>query len=84
MLSDVNPTRMELLRLKKRLSLAQRGHKLLKDKRDELMRQLLEMIGAVKNLRMSIENEFQSILESFILAKAIIVPSQTEQSLMVS
>ena len=84
MLSDVNPTRMELLRLKKRLSLAQRGHKLLKDKRDELMRQLLEMIGAVKNLRMSIENEFQSILESFILAKAIMGPRQTEQALIVS
>ena len=84
MLSDVNPTRMELLRLKKRLSLALRGHKLLKDKRDELMRQLLEMIGAVKNLRMSIENEFQSILESFILAKAIMGPRQTEQALMVS
>ena len=84
MLSDVNPTRMELLRLKKRLSLALRGHKLLKDKRDELMRQLLEMIGSVKNMRMSIENEFQSILESFILAKAIMGPRQTEQALMVS
>jgi len=84
MLSDVNPTRMELLRLKKRLSLAQRGHKLLKDKRDELMRQLLEMIDAVKNLRMSIENEFQSILESFILAKAIMGPKQTEQALIIS
>ncbi|MHB1346293.1 MAG: V-type ATP synthase subunit D [Candidatus Humimicrobiaceae bacterium] len=84
MLTDVNPTRMELLRLKKRLSLAYRGHKLLKDKRDELMRQLLEMIGSVKNLRMSIENEFQSILESFILAKAIMGPRQTEQALAVS
>ena len=84
MLSGVNPTRMELLRLKKRLSLAQRGHKLLKDKRDELMRQLLEMIGSVKNLRMSIENEFQSILESFILAKALMGPKQTEQALAIS
>ena len=84
MLSGVNPTRMELLRLKKRLSLAQRGHKLLKDKRDELMRQLLEMIGSVKNLRMSIENEFQSILESFILAKALMGPRQTEQALIIS
>lgn len=84
MLLDINPTRMELLRLKKRLALAIRGHKLLKDKRDELMRQLLEMIDSVKNLRMAIENEFQQILESFILAKAFMGPNQTEQALIVS
>ena len=41
---NVNPTRMELTRLKKQLSTALRGHKLLKDKRDELMRQFLDMI----------------------------------------
>lgn len=84
MLQGVNPTRMELLRLKKRLVIAQRGHKLLKDKRDELMRKLLEMIDDVKSLRLSIENEFQSILESFILAKAIMGPFQTEQALLLS
>ncbi|NQT67226.1 MAG: V-type ATP synthase subunit D, partial [Actinobacteria bacterium] len=53
MLLNVNATRMELLRLKKRLNLAWRGHKLLKDKRDELMRQLLEVIDRVKELRFS-------------------------------
>lgn len=84
MLQGVNPTRMELLRLKKRLVIAQRGHKLLKDKRDELMRKLLEMIDDVKSLRLLIENEFQSILESFILAKAIMGPFQTEQALLLS
>lgn len=41
---NVNPTRMELTRLKKRLTTARRGHKLLKDKRDELMRQFLEAV----------------------------------------
>jgi len=84
MLTGINPTRMELLRLKKRLVIAQRGHKLLKDKRDELMRKLLEMIEDVKVLRLSIENEFQSILESFMLARAKMGPFQTEQALLLS
>jgi len=83
MLANVNPTRMELLRLRKRLTLAERGHKLLKDKRDELMRQLLGMIDEVKTLRLSIENEFQSILEGFMLAKAKMGPYQTEQALLI-
>ncbi|NLC74419.1 MAG: V-type ATP synthase subunit D, partial [Clostridiales bacterium] len=42
--TNVNPTRMELTRLKKKLSTARRGHKILKDKRDELMRQFLELV----------------------------------------
>ena len=82
MLLDVNATRMELLRLRKRLNLARRGHKLLKDKRDELMRQLLEVIDRVKELRFSIEKEFQSILERFVLAKAAMGPYQVEQELL--
>ena len=48
---NVNPTRMELTRLKKQLATALRGHKLLKDKRDELMRQFLDMIRETKTLR---------------------------------
>lgn len=82
MLANVNATRMELLRLKKRLNLAWRGHKLLKDKRDELMRQLLEVIDEVKELRLSIEKEFQSIVERFVLARASISPYQVEQELL--
>lgn len=82
MLANVNATRMELLRLKKRLNLAWRGHKLLKDKRDELMRQLLEVIYEVKELRLSIEKEFQSIVERFVLARASIGPYQVEQELL--
>ena len=83
MLANVNPTRMELLRLKKRLVLAKRGHKLLKDKRDELMRQLLEMIDEVKTLRFSIENDFQEILEKFLLGKARMGPSSAETALLI-
>ncbi len=82
MLAGVNATRMELLRLKKRLNLARRGHKLLKDKRDELMRQLLAIIDEVKELRLSIEKEFQSILERFVMAKAAVGSLQTEQELL--
>lgn len=82
MLLNVNPTRMELLRLRRRLSLARRGHKLLKDKRDELMRQWLGVIDEVKELRFSIEKEFQSILEKFVMAKAGAGSRQTEQELL--
>jgi len=83
MLARVNATRMELLRLKKRLQLASRGHKLLKDKRDELMRQLLEIIDEVKEMRLSVESEFNAILEQFVLAKARMGPSQIEQALLI-
>ncbi len=82
MLIDVNPTRMELLRIKKRLLIAQRGHKLLKDKQDELLRQLLLMINEVKELRINIEKDFHLILEGFMLAKAKMGPFQTEQELI--
>ena len=49
--THVNPTRMELTRLKRKLQTALRGHKLLKDKRDELMRQFLELVRENKALR---------------------------------
>ena len=50
MKAQVNATRMELLNLKKRILIARRGHKLLKDKRDELIRQFLEMIKGYRPL----------------------------------
>ena len=58
---NVNPTRMELTRLKKQLSTALRGHKLLKDKRDELMRQFLDMIRETKTLREEVEERLKSV-----------------------
>jgi V/A-type H+-transporting ATPase subunit D len=82
MLSNVNATRMELLRLRKRSNLARRGHKLLKDKRDELMRQWLKIIDEVKELRFSVEKGFQSVLERFVLAKASTGSNQVEQELL--
>ena len=54
--TQINPTRMELTRLKKKLTTAVRGHKLLKDKRDELMRQFLDMVRENKRLREKVED----------------------------
>ena len=51
----VNPTRMELTNLKRKLNTARRGHKLLKDKRDELMRRFLELVRENKELRKKVE-----------------------------
>ena len=51
----VNPTRMELTRLKNRLKVAARGHKLLKDKRDEMVRRFMQLIRENKSLREQVE-----------------------------
>lgn len=67
----VNPTRMELRRLKLRLQTAVRGHKLLKDKSDEMIRRFVEYAKQNKELRQDIEVELASALQSFVLAKAI-------------
>ncbi len=67
----VNPTRMELSKLKKRLVVARRGHKLLKDKRDELMKQFLELVRANKELRESVEQRIGEVYDSFLIASAI-------------
>ena len=66
----VNPTRMELTRLKRKLVTATRGHKLLKDKRDELMRQFLELVRENKSLRESVEAGIEAANKNFVLAKA--------------
>ncbi len=68
--TQVNPTRMELTRLKKKLSTAMRGHKLLKDKRDELMRQFLDLVRVNKALREKVEAGIQLANKNFVLARA--------------
>lgn len=68
--TQVNPTRMELTRLKKKLVTAVRGHKLLKDKRDELMRQFLDKVRENKVLREEVETALVSANQNFMLARA--------------
>ena len=68
--AQVNPTRMELTRLKKKLATASRGHKLLKDKRDELMRQFLDMARENMALREKVEAGIAAANTNFVVAKA--------------
>ncbi len=67
---QVNPTRMELTKLKRKLVTAIRGHKLLKDKRDELMRQFLAKVRENKELREKVEEGIQEANKKFLLAKS--------------
>ena len=75
--TQVNPTRMELTRQKKKLATATRGHKLLKDKRDELMRQFLELVRENKALREKVEEGLEAVNKNFVLARA----SSSDQAL---
>ena len=68
--SQIIPTRMELAKQKKKLATATRGHKLLKDKRDELMRQFLELVRENKALREKVEAALQAANKNFVLAEA--------------
>ena len=79
---NVNPTRMELSRLKARLITAQRGHKLLKDKRDELMKQFLDLVQNNRELRLRVEKALVRANQSFAAASAAIDQDTLEEALM--
>ena len=78
----VSPTRMELTRLKGKLRTAQRGHKLLKDKRDELMKQFLETVREVRALRAEVEAELMTVHGAFTVASALMSSEAMEQALL--
>ena len=78
----VNPTRMELTRLKGRLKTARRGHKLLKDKRDELMKQFLEVVRRNRALRAKVEQGLQEANAALTVASAIMGPEALETALL--
>lgn len=80
--TQVNPTRMELTKLKKKLSTATRGHKLLKDKRDELMRQFLDMVRENKVLREKVEAGIHAANKNFLLARSAMPDEIINVSLM--
>lgn len=83
---NVNPTRMELSKLKKKLQSARRGHKLLKDKRDELMRQFMILIKENRQLRSEVETAIAeadkymavagSVMQREVLETALMIPKQ--------
>ena len=75
---NVNPTRMELRTLKDRLNMAIRGHKLLKDKADEKVRQFMLYIRENKRLREEVEKDISEALKSFLLASAVTSPESME------
>jgi V/A-type H+-transporting ATPase subunit D len=78
----VNPTRMELTRLKKRLKVARRGHKLLKDKRDELMKKFLDLVRRNKELREKVEEMLIKVHSNFLIARAVMSTEVLEEALM--
>jgi V/A-type H+-transporting ATPase subunit D len=77
---NVNPTRMELSNLKRRLVTAKRGHKLLKDKQDELMRKFIELIKRNKELRVEVEKELSQSFKDFLIASAVMSPQMLEEA----
>ena len=80
--TTINPPRMELTRLKGRLRTAQRGHKLLKDKRDELMKQFLDTVREVRALRTEVERELMTVHSAFTVASALMSSEALEQALL--
>ena len=80
--TTINPTRMELTRLKGRLKTATRGHKLLKDKRDELMRQFMILLRRNQELRAKVEAGLSQASAAFAVASAVMSPEMLEQALL--
>ena len=80
--TQVNPTRMELTRLKKKLATAVKGHKLLKDKRDELMREFLDLVRENMALRQKVEAGIRQANVNFVVAKADMSEEILREALM--
>ena len=79
---NVNPTRMELTKLKKRLNTAVRGHKLLKDKQDELMRQFISLVKYNNDLRKDVEDKLHGSLKDFVMARALMSSEFLEEAIV--
>ena len=81
---NVNPTRMVMTGLKERLKTAQRGHKLLKDKQDELMRRFIALAKENRALREAVEKELQEAFSAFSMASAVMSDPMLENALLSS
>ena len=82
MRQNVNATRMELMRTRKRLDLAVRGHKLLKDKLEGLIKELTERLQEYKALRVSVDEKWPRVFQRFALADAAASPEATETAIL--
>lgn len=81
MAQKINPTRMELIRLKAKLKVAKRGHKLLKEKRDGLMKEFMAIIREARNLRVQVEAKMADGFKAFVFAAADMRPEVVEEAL---
>lgn len=79
---NVNPNRMELSRLKRKLAVAKRGHKLMKDKQDALVKEFLGKARELYQMRIDVEGELSGCYSGFLLARAQTLPEMLEQTLM--
>ena len=80
--TTINPTRQELNRLKNSLRTSIRGHKLLKDKRDELMKQFMDVVRENRAIRKRVEEGLMKAHGAFTVAAALMSPEMLEQSLL--
>lgn len=78
---DVNPTRMELLKLRRRLAIAVRGHKLLKDKLEGVTREFMEVVKQYREIRKEVDEKLPEVLRLFVLAEAASSVDVVEESL---
>jgi V/A-type H+-transporting ATPase subunit D len=83
MQTRVNPTRMELTRLKRQIVTARRGHKLLKDKQDELIKKFIDMVKENKKLREEIERDLEMAFKNFTMARSQMPQEVLEERLMI-
>jgi len=79
---EVNATRMELLKLRKRVALARKGYNLLKRKQDELMRQFLELLEQIGTLRRDIEGRLANAHRNFLMARSVMDSESMEEAIM--
>ena len=79
---NVNPTRMVLSTLKDQLRVAIKGHKLLKDKRDEMMKIFLDLAREIQKLREEVDPQLKDVYGSFSVARAVMTPEMLEEALM--
>ncbi len=80
----VKPTRMELLKLKKRIEVARHGHDLLEERRNELMKNFLGLIKECSHLRKEVEEKLGEALQNFLMARCLMPKEKIEEALMCS